>query len=94
MDRRRGRDRDLVLVDLRRPVAREIDLHEIGQLLRSWEDVLEERLAETADAGEARRLAQAFGQVVGADYRAANSPPVRSTVLPVARLYADQWPLA
>ncbi|HSU14266.1 NAD-glutamate dehydrogenase [Longimicrobium sp.] len=46
----------------------------IGELLRSWEDLLEERLAHAVDAGEARRLAQAYGQVVGADYRAANNP--------------------
>ncbi|HEX6749034.1 MAG TPA: NAD-glutamate dehydrogenase domain-containing protein [Longimicrobium sp.] len=47
---------------------------EITQLLRAWEDVLEERLGESVDGEEARRLAQAYGQVVGADYRAANNP--------------------
>ncbi|HEX8244359.1 MAG TPA: NAD-glutamate dehydrogenase domain-containing protein, partial [Longimicrobium sp.] len=55
--------------------ARERELErDIAHLLRSWDDVLEEELAAVLDAGEARRLAQAFGQVVGADYRAANNP--------------------
>lgn len=47
---------------------------EIGQLVRSWNDVLEERLAERVEPGEARRLAQAYGAAFGEDYRAANTP--------------------
>ncbi|MBV9108371.1 MAG: NAD-glutamate dehydrogenase, partial [Gemmatimonadetes bacterium] len=55
------------------PLERELE-RAIAQLIRSWDDVLEEQLLETLDASEARRLARAYGQVLGADYRAANVP--------------------
>jgi glutamate dehydrogenase len=47
---------------------------EIALLLRSWEDLLEERLASVADPAEAKRMARAYGQAFGEDYRAANTP--------------------
>jgi glutamate dehydrogenase len=46
----------------------------IGRLVRSWNDLLEERLAVVGDGVEARRLARAYGQAVGEDYRAATTP--------------------
>jgi len=47
---------------------------EIGRLVRSWNDLLEERLVAAGDGVEARRLAHAYGQAFGEDYRAANTP--------------------
>ena len=47
---------------------------DIALLLRSWEDLLEERLAASAGPAEAKRLARAYGQAFGQDYRAANNP--------------------
>ncbi len=47
---------------------------EIALLLRSWEDLLEEQLAGAADPADARRMARAYGQAFGPDYRAANNP--------------------
>jgi len=46
----------------------------IAERVRSWNDLLEERLAATGDGVEARRLARAYGQAFGEDYRAANTP--------------------
>jgi glutamate dehydrogenase len=46
----------------------------IARLVRSWDDLLEERLAAAGDPVEARRLARAYGDAFGEDYRAANTP--------------------
>jgi glutamate dehydrogenase len=50
----------------------------IGELLRSWSDVLEGLLSIDGDPAEARRLAHAYSQAFGEDYRAANSPAAAS----------------
>jgi glutamate dehydrogenase len=57
---------------------------EIGLLVRSWNDLLEERLADAGDPVEARRVAQAYGEAFGEDYRAANTP--QAAVLDVTRM--------
>ena len=47
---------------------------EIALLLRDWDDLLREELAAGgAEPAEAQRLAHAYGQVFGEDYRAANN---------------------
>ncbi|HKP76237.1 MAG TPA: NAD-glutamate dehydrogenase domain-containing protein, partial [Longimicrobiaceae bacterium] len=60
---------DVDLAETERALEREI-----GLLVRSWNDLLEERLAAAGDAVEARRVAHAYGEAFGDDYRAANTP--------------------
>jgi glutamate dehydrogenase len=53
-------------------LERELE-REIGLLVRSWTDLVEERLTGAGDA-DARRVAGAFGQAFGDDYVAATTP--------------------
>ena len=66
-------------------VERELE-REIGLLVRSWNDLLEERLAGQGDAADARRVAGAYGQAFGDDYRAATTP--EAAQYDVARMQA------
>ncbi|HEX8394028.1 MAG TPA: NAD-glutamate dehydrogenase domain-containing protein, partial [Longimicrobium sp.] len=55
------------------PDARTLE-REIGILLRSWGDRLEEALRDAVEPGEAGRLGRAYGAAFSAEYRAANAP--------------------
>lgn len=46
----------------------------VGHLIRTWTDLVEERLEELRDAATAHRLAREYGERLSAEYRAATDP--------------------
>ncbi len=62
----------------------------VGQLIRTWTDLVEERLAELRSTVEAHGLAREYGERLSLEYQAATDPEVAATdILALEAMAAD-----